>query len=86
MRFLAKVKGEIEQIKQAHARAADEYMKHFKVKEVTDKITDKGKLGGYFVEARYHLVQAKRNEELAELLGDLKIIENQILAKKFCSL
>lgn len=38
-------------------------MRHFQAKEIADS----GKLGGYFVEARYHLVQANREAELGRI-------------------
>ena len=53
------------ELKQAHSRAADHYMRHFRAKEIVGS----GKLGGYFVEARYHLVQSRREAELAEIAG-----------------
>ncbi len=47
----------------AHTAAAGYYTRHFTAKQIQNA----GKLGGAFVEARYHLVQAGRTEELYEI-------------------
>ncbi|KQW27056.1 hypothetical protein ASC85_27055 [Pseudomonas sp. Root401] len=47
----------------AHTAAAGYYTRHFTAKQIQNA----GKLGGAFVEARYHLVQANRMEELYEI-------------------
>lgn len=60
---LSKLKNRKSDLEQAHSFAADHYMRHFQAKEIVDS----GKLGGYFVEARYHLVQANRDEELGKI-------------------
>jgi tetratricopeptide (TPR) repeat protein len=62
---LQKLKGNSSELRQAHSHAADHYMRHFKATEMIDS----GKLGGYFVEARYHLVQAQRDEEIGQIAG-----------------
>ncbi len=48
------------ELRHAHSRAADYYTRHFTAKSIVGG----GQLGGYFVEARYHLVQAKREKDL----------------------
>jgi len=48
---------------QAHGLASQYFTRHFSAKQVVGW----GKLGGYFVEARYHLVNAKRADELGEI-------------------
>ncbi|MFZ4659161.1 MAG: hypothetical protein ACOYNY_19265 [Caldilineaceae bacterium] len=62
---LRKIKEKVGELKQAHGRAADHYMRHFLAKAIADS----GKLGGHFVEARYHLVQAQRDAELRKIAG-----------------
>ena len=62
---LQKLKEKLSELRQAHSRAADHYMRHFKATEIVDS----GKLGGYFVEARYHLVQSQRDEDLGQIAG-----------------
>ena len=47
----------------AHRAAASNYTRHFAAK----KIVNAGKLGGAFVEARYHLVQANDVAELSDI-------------------
>jgi len=47
----------------AHRAAAGIYTRHFTGKQIVNA----GKLGGTFIEARYHLVQANDREELSEL-------------------
>lgn len=51
-----------ERFRAAHETAARHYTRHFYAKE---KNTHLGTLGGYFTEARYHLVHAGKQEELA---------------------
>lgn len=51
-------------LKKAHIRAASHYTRHFYAKDKTERL---GTLGGYFTEARYHLVQAGDQEKLAEI-------------------
>ena len=62
---LQKLKERASELKRAHSRAADHYMRHFRAKDIVGG----GKLGGYFVEARYHLVQSQRDAELGEIAG-----------------
>jgi tetratricopeptide (TPR) repeat protein len=62
---LQRLKEKPSELKKAHARAADYFMRHFKAKEIVDN----GKLGSYFVEARYHLVQSQRDDELIQIAG-----------------
>jgi len=62
---LHRLKESEKELRQAHSYAADHYMRHFRAREIKDS----GKLGGYFVEARYHLVQSEREAELAEIAG-----------------
>ncbi len=73
---LQKLKKRLSELRQAHSHAADHYMRHFKAKEIVDS----GKLGGYFVEARYHLVQSQREEELGQIAGRF---ESHLKAKFF---
>jgi tetratricopeptide (TPR) repeat protein len=47
----------------AHSFAADYYMRHFQAKQMVGG----GELGGYFVEARFHLVRAGRAEVLKDI-------------------
>ena len=63
------LKGNVSELRQAHAKAAGYYTRHFTAKNIVGN----GQLGGYFVEARYHLVQAKREKDLtgiAERFGN----------------
>lgn len=62
---LQSLKEKQNELQQAHSFAANHYMRHFQAKEIVES----GKLGGYFVEARYHLVQAKRDNELEQIAG-----------------
>jgi glycosyltransferase involved in cell wall biosynthesis/tetratricopeptide (TPR) repeat protein len=48
----------------AHSLAADYYRRHFVAKNIAGRA---GHLGGYFVEARYHLVQAGREADLGPI-------------------
>ncbi len=50
--------------KQAHSGAADYYLRHFKAKQIVGSQT---MLGESFAEARYHLVQAKRETEIRDI-------------------
>jgi tetratricopeptide (TPR) repeat protein len=58
---LQRLKNEPEELQVAHSKAADFYVRPFS----SDK--EVSKLGGFFVEARYHLVQAKRENELGKI-------------------
>lgn len=51
-------------LKKAHAKAAQHYTRHFYAKDKTDQLST---LGGYFAEARYHLVQAGEPTQLGEI-------------------
>ncbi len=55
-----KLRGDPDAYRQAHGRAAFWYTRHFDAKEIKDT----GRLGGQFLEARYHLVQADRASDL----------------------
>ncbi|MHB0936705.1 MAG: AAA family ATPase [Armatimonadota bacterium] len=44
----------------AHSAASQYYTRHF----TGARLLDSGKLGGYFIESRYHLTQARRTEDL----------------------
>ena len=46
--------------RQAHTKAGEYYARHFKAKSIVTSAS----LGAHFVEARYHLVQAQREQEL----------------------
>jgi glycosyltransferase involved in cell wall biosynthesis/tetratricopeptide (TPR) repeat protein len=48
--------------RQAHARAGEYFARPFKAKQMVG-----GELGSQFVEARYHLVQAQREQELNDI-------------------
>ena len=50
--------------KQAHSGAADYYLRHFKAKQI---VGSQAMLGESFAEARYHLVQAKRETEIRDI-------------------
>jgi tetratricopeptide (TPR) repeat protein len=62
---LQRLKQNPAELRQAHSKAADHYMRHFTAKNIVGG----GQLGGNFVEARYHLVQAQRGEELSSIAG-----------------
>ncbi|MCP4701751.1 MAG: tetratricopeptide repeat protein, partial [Gammaproteobacteria bacterium] len=47
----------------AHSLAAEHYLRHFKARQIVDK---GGRLGGHFVEARYHLAKAGRADEISQ--------------------
>jgi glycosyltransferase involved in cell wall biosynthesis/tetratricopeptide (TPR) repeat protein len=51
-------------LRAAHGKAADHYTRHFKARELLQV----GALGGHFVEARYHLVNAGREGELEPIV------------------
>jgi len=59
------------ELRQAHSKAADHYIRRFTAKNIVGG----GQLGGYFVEARYHLVQAQREKELSRIAG---LFENHL--------
>ena len=71
---LQKIKEKAGEFKQAHSCAANFYMRHFLAKNIVES----GKLGGYFVEARYHLVQSQRDAELISIAGRF---ENHLKAR-----
>jgi glycosyltransferase involved in cell wall biosynthesis/tetratricopeptide (TPR) repeat protein len=54
-----------QRLKAAHSIAADFYARHFRARQVVGG----GRIGGYFVEARFHLVQAGRADELSGIVG-----------------
>lgn len=54
-------------LREAHSKAADFYIRPFQAQEIKG-----GKLGGSFVEARYHLVQARREVELGQISHNFK--------------
>jgi tetratricopeptide (TPR) repeat protein len=53
------------ELRRVHALAAAHYTRHF----TAGQMVGGGRLGGHFVEARYHLVQAAQTEELASIAG-----------------
>ena len=63
--------------RRAHSVAADHYARHFRAA----RIVGGGRLGGHFVEARYHLVQAGREGELGEIVHRFEAhLRNEIKA------
>ena len=54
-----------QRLKAAHSIAADFYTRHFRARQIVGG----GRIGGYFVEARFHLVQAGRADELSGIVG-----------------
>lgn len=62
---LARLKDHESEFKQAHARAADYYVRPLKSRDVSGF---NSRLVNSFAEARYHLYHAGRNEELKQLL------------------
>lgn len=60
---LHRLKENIRASQVAHRAAAGNYTRHFSAKQISSV----GKLGGAFVEARYHLVQADDQAELSEI-------------------
>jgi tetratricopeptide (TPR) repeat protein len=66
--MLQRLKENPREWKRAHSQAADYYTRHFKAQgEKSEGV--RLKLGGYFFEARYHLVQAQREPDLIEIAG-----------------
>jgi tetratricopeptide (TPR) repeat protein/glycosyltransferase involved in cell wall biosynthesis len=61
----ARLEGDDRSRRRAHSLAGEHYARHFRARELTGG----GRLGGHYVEARYHLVQAGREEELSEVVG-----------------
>ena len=61
------------EFKTAHGLAANYYTRHFESKQITQS----GKLAGYFVEARYHLVYAEKEDVLKQIIV---FFENHLLA------
>jgi len=53
-------------LRRAHSLAADYYARHFLSQQVV-KTGGSGELGGHFVEARFHLVRAKREDVLQKI-------------------
>jgi tetratricopeptide (TPR) repeat protein len=49
--------------KKAHAKAAEYYTRHF----TQANLKNESRLGGYFVEARYHLIMAQAEDKLQEV-------------------
>jgi tetratricopeptide (TPR) repeat protein len=64
---LQKLKDESEQWKLAHSKAADFYLQPFSKPE-----NEGSKLGGAFLEARYHLVQSGREKELGKIVKNFE--------------
>ncbi|MCU9952603.1 glycosyltransferase [Burkholderia sp. BKH01] len=60
---LHRLKGNTRATQLAHRSAAGFYTRHFSAKQIVNA----GKLGGAFIEARYHLVQADEMEELTDI-------------------
>lgn len=54
-----------DRLRGAHSIAGDFYARHFRARQIVSG----GRLGGDFVEARFHLVQAGRQEDLREIVG-----------------
>jgi len=52
------------EFRQAHSRAADYHLRHFKAKQI---VGTQEKLGEAFAELRYHLVQSGRKDELHDI-------------------
>lgn len=61
---LSELKRDAKVLHAAHGKAAEHYGRHFKAKELARA----GSLGGHFVEARYHLVQAGREGDLGSIV------------------
>jgi tetratricopeptide (TPR) repeat protein len=61
---LSHLRDEPAEFRQAHSAAADYYLRHFRAKQM---VGTHGRLGEYFAELRYHLVQAGRLAELREI-------------------
>ena len=62
---LQKLRQTSAELKHAHAVASQYYTRHFTAKQVVGW----GRLGGHFVEARYHLVNADQEDELGEIVA-----------------
>ncbi|HYN78175.1 MAG TPA: ATP-binding protein [Lamprocystis sp. (in: g-proteobacteria)] len=60
---LAQLQAQPQERRGYHSLAADHYARHFEAR----KVEDVGGLGGYFVEARYHLTRAGRDDELGRI-------------------
>ncbi len=64
----------------AHGIAAEYYARHFRAQQVTQD----ERLGGYFIEARYHFVQAGQPEKLAGLVRPFQgFVERRYSRRKF---
>ena len=59
---LERLKQNLTAFRQAHARAGEYFARPFKARQMVG-----GELGSQFVEARYHLVQAQREQELNDI-------------------
>ena len=64
---LQKLKDESEKWKLAHSKAADFYLQPFAKQD-----KEGSKLGGSFLEARYHLVQSGREKELGQIVKNFE--------------
>ncbi len=60
---LAQLQAQPQERRGYHSLAADHYTRHFEAREVKEQ----SGLGGYFVEARYHLTRAGRDDELGRI-------------------
>jgi nucleoside phosphorylase/tetratricopeptide (TPR) repeat protein len=60
---LQRVKENPKDFQKAHSKAADYYSRHF----TSRNITAGGKLAGYFIEARYHLLRSNRELEIENI-------------------
>jgi tetratricopeptide (TPR) repeat protein len=61
--LLARLSGDPAALAQAHQHAADYYVKFFRAR----RLMNLGRLGGQFIEARYHLSHAGRREQLNQI-------------------
>jgi tetratricopeptide (TPR) repeat protein len=61
---LAHLRDEPSEFRQAHSRAADYHLRHFKAKQI---VVERSRLGESFAELRYHLTQAGRQAEIREM-------------------
>ena len=61
---LAHLRDDSTEFRQAHSKAADYHLRHFKAKQI---VAEQSKLGESFAELRYHLTQAGRQAELSEI-------------------
>ncbi len=57
-----------ERFKKANAKAAEYYTRHF----TQSNLKKPGKLGGYFVEARYHLIMAQSEDKLQQVAANFE--------------